>query len=149
MAFTILIFLLSRDPVKSIFNYPPAIIERATKLGLVDDSNRPRGTVFYIKKISVLIIFGLVLGFLMRYVNDCETFWEGAITAYLLWCVVDWFDALVIDCIWFCHDPHFVIKGTEDMTEDYHDYWFHIKGSLIGMMLAIPAALIAGVIVIL
>lgn len=35
------------------------------------------------------------------------------------------------------------------MTEDYHDYWFHIKGSLIGMMLAIPAALIAGVIVIL
>ena len=35
------------------------------------------------------------------------------------------------------------------MTEDYHDYWFHIKGSLIGMMLVIPAALIAGVIVIL
>lgn len=35
------------------------------------------------------------------------------------------------------------------MTEDYHDYWFHIKGSLIGMMQAIPAALIAGVIVIL
>lgn len=35
------------------------------------------------------------------------------------------------------------------MTEDYHDYWFHIKGSLIGMVLAIPAALIAGVIVIL
>lgn len=35
------------------------------------------------------------------------------------------------------------------MTEDYHDYWFHIKGSLIGMILAIPAALIAGVIVIL
>lgn len=35
------------------------------------------------------------------------------------------------------------------MTEDYHDYWFHIKGSLIGMVLAIPTALIAGVIVIL
>lgn len=40
-------------------------------------------------------------------------------------------------------------KGTEDMTKDYHDYWFHIKGSLIGMVLAIPSALIAGLIVIL
>ena len=30
------------------------------------------------------------------------------------------------------------------MTKDYHDYRFHIKGSLIGMVLAIPAALIAG-----
>lgn len=35
------------------------------------------------------------------------------------------------------------------MTEDYHDYWFHIKGSLLGMVLAIPAALVAGLIVIL
>ena len=42
-----------------------------------------------------------------------------------------------------------MIKGTEDMTEAYHDYWFHIKGSLLGMVLAIPAALVAGLIVIL
>lgn len=74
---------------------------------------------------------------------------ELSLTAYALWCVVDWFDAIVLDCLWFCHDRHFVIKGTEDMVKDYHDYWFHIKGSLIGMVLAIPAALIAGLIVIL
>jgi hypothetical protein len=35
------------------------------------------------------------------------------------------------------------------MTAAYHDYWFHIKGALIGMVLAVPAVLIAGVIVIL
>ena len=29
------------------------------------------------------------------------------------------------------------------------EYWFHIKGGFIGMLLAIPAALVAGVIVIL
>ena len=69
--------------------------------------------------------------------------------AYALWNVVNWFDAIVLDCLWFCHDKHFVIKGTEDMTKDYHDYWFHIKGSLLGMVLAIPSALIAGLIVIL
>ena len=39
-----------------------------------------------------------------------------------------------------------MIPGTEDMVSAYHDYWFHIKGGLIGMVLAIPAALVAGVI---
>ena len=145
--FTVFVFLMSRDPVKSIFNYPPAIIERCKNLGLVNDSNRPGGVAFYVKKIFALVVFGILLGLLVRYVNGCNTFWSGALTAYALWCVVNWFDALVLDCIWFCNDPHFVIKGTEDMTAAYHDYWFHIKGALIGMLLAIPAALIAGLVV--
>ena len=63
--------------------------------------------------------------------------------------MVNWFDALVLDCLWFCHDRHFVIKWTEDMVREFHDYRFHIKGALIGMVLAIPAALIAGIVVIL
>jgi hypothetical protein len=41
--FSLLVFLMSRDPVKTVFNYPPAIIERCRQLGLVDDSNRPVG----------------------------------------------------------------------------------------------------------
>ena len=147
--FTLFVFLMSRNPIKSIFNYPPAIIERCDKLGLVNASNKPGGAVFYAKKILAMALFGVLLGLLVRYVNRCTTFWCGALTAYALWCVVDWFDAFVLDCIWFCHDPHFMIPGTEDMVTDYHDYLFHIKGGVIGMLLAIPAALVAGIIVIL
>ena len=147
--FSLFVFLMSRDPVKTIFNYPPAIIERCKQLELVDEGNRPGGTGFYAKKIAALLVFGVLLGLLVRYVNGCTSFLSGALTAYAIWCVVNWFDAIVLDCIWFCHDPHFVIDGTEDMTRDYHDYWFHIKGALIGMVLAIPAALIAGLVVIL
>ena len=40
--FTLFVFIMSRNPIKSIFNYPPAIIERCDQLGLVDASNRPR-----------------------------------------------------------------------------------------------------------
>ncbi len=149
VAFTVFVFIMSRNPVKSLFNYPPAIIERCKTLGLVDEGNKPGGAVFYAKKITALVLFGVVLGFLVSYVNGCTTYWSGVLTAYALWCVVNWFDALVLDCIWFCHDKHFVISGTEDMVDAYHDYWFHIKGALIGMVLAIPAALIAGIIVIL
>ena len=148
-AFTLMVFLMSRNPIKQIFNYPPAIIERCKSLGLVDDSNRPGGPVFYAKKLVALLAFGVLLGILVRYVNGCTTFWGGALTAYSLWCVVNWFDAFVLDCLWFCHDKYFVIPGTEDMVAAYHDYWFHIKGGLIGMVLAIPSALIAGLIVIL
>jgi len=148
-AFAIFVFIMSRDPVKMIFNYPPEIVERCKKLGLVDESNRPGGLVYYVKKIAALILFGVLLGLLVSYVNGCDTFWEGALTAYALFCVVNWFDVIVLDCVWFCHDEHFVIPGTEDMTEDYQDYWFHIEGGLIGMLLGIPAALIAGVVTVL
>ena len=37
--FTLFVFLMSRDPVKTIFNYPPAIIERCKQLGLVNAGN--------------------------------------------------------------------------------------------------------------
>jgi hypothetical protein len=145
--FTMFVFLMSRNPIKTVFNYPPAIIERCDKLGLVDASNKPGGATFYAKKIVALVLFGILLGLLVRYVNGCTTYWSGVLTAYALWCVVNWFDAIVLDCIWFCHDRHFIIPGTEDMTADYHDYWFHIKGALIGMVLAIPAVAIAGLVV--
>ena len=76
-AFALFVFLMSRDPVKTIFNYPPAIIERCKSLGLVDDSNRPGGPGFYAKKIVALIIFGVLLGLLVKYVNGCTTFWAA------------------------------------------------------------------------
>lgn len=145
--FTLCVFLMSRDPVKVVFNYPPAIIERCDKLGLVDAGNRPGGTAFYVKKVVAMLLFGVLLGLLVRYVNGSTTFWCGTLTAYALWVVVNWFDALVLDCIWFCHDRHYVIPGTEDMVKEYHNYWFHIKGALIGMLLGIPAALVAGLMV--
>ena len=129
--FTFFVFLMSRDPVKTIFNYPPAIIDRCRSLGLVDDSNRPGGAVFYVKKVTAMIVFGALLGLLVRYVNGCTTFWCGCLTAYALWVVVNWWDAIVMDCLWFCHD-----------------YWFHIRGALIGMLLGVPAALAAGLITI-
>ena len=52
---------------------------------------------------------------MLRYINGYTTFLEGFGYGFLLWTVVNLFDAVVLDIIWFCHDPQFVIKGTEDM----------------------------------
>ena len=59
--FTLFVFLMSRDPVKTIFNYPPAIVERCKALGLVDDSNRPGGPGFYAKKVVAIVLFGVLV----------------------------------------------------------------------------------------
>lgn len=87
--FTLFVFLMSRNPIKSIFNYPPAIIERCHRMGLVDKSNRPGGAAFYAKKIIAMVVFGVLLGLLVRYVNGCGTYLCGALTAYALWVVVN------------------------------------------------------------
>ena len=65
--FTFFVFLMSRNPIKTIFNYPPAIIERCDQLGLVDASNKPGGVGFYVKKCCAMAIFGVLLGLLVRY----------------------------------------------------------------------------------
>ena len=58
----------------------------------------------------------MVLVVILRIFNGADTFLSGFVTSFLLWLVVDWYDALVIDCLWFCHSKRFVISGTEDMT---------------------------------
>ena len=40
-----------------------------------------------------------------------------------------------------------MFKGTEDMVVDYHDYWFHFKGFLIGEVLALVVCAVAGIVV--
>ncbi len=56
---------------------------------------------------------------------------------------------LVNDCLWYCHDKRCVIPGTEDMTDAYHDYMFHIKGSCVGMLIGLLSCLIVAVIAVL
>ena len=56
-------------------------------------------------------------------------------------------EALVIDSLWFCHGRWRVIPGTEDMTEAYHDYAFHWKWFLLGLVSSLALAAITGGIV--
>ena len=94
---------------------------------------------------SILII--AIISLILRYVNGYTTFIEGFGYGFLLWTIVNIYDAVVMDIIWFCHDPYFVFKGTEDMVDEYHNYWFHIKGSLIGEVLALVICAIVGLVI--
>ena len=54
---------------------------------------------------------------------------------------------IILDIIWFCHDKRFIIKGTEDMIKEYNNYLFHIKGFLIGEILAGFICFLSGLII--
>lgn len=59
-----------------------------------------------------------------------ETFIESFRYGFLLWTIVNLYDVIVLDIIWFCHDKYFVFKGTEDMVSDIIITFFILKVSL-------------------
>lgn len=84
----------------------------------------------------------------MLKVNHVTTFLQGFGYTFIIWLSITWFDALILDCVWFCHSSKMRIPGTEDMKE-YHDYLFHIKTSFVGTLIGIPACAIVGLLVML
>ena len=146
LAFTLMVYVLSREPIKTLYNYPPKIQERVMALeeyrGQIPTQENKVAA-----KCGASLLFVVVLSLIMRYINGYTTFLQAFCGGFVLWTIVNLFDAVVLDIIWFCHDPYFVFKGTEDMVEEYHNYWFHIKGFFIGEALALVVCALAGLVV--
>ncbi len=146
LLFTLMVRLMSREPIRTLYNYPPRIQARVRSLDEYRD-RIPTQKNRIAAKACASILFVIVLSLLLRYVNGYRRFAEAFGYGFLLWTIVNLYDAVVLDILWFCHDPHFVIKGTEDMVRDYHDYWFHIRGFFVGEALALAVCALAGLVV--
>lgn len=147
LLFTILVLVLRKNVNFAALNYPPKIVERLIKLGKIkEETPLPLGKRL-LKKLPILIIYAAGFTGLLYFVNGCRTFLEGFLTCFVIMSIWDWYDTFFLDCVLFCHTKLFVLDGTEDMTSDYHDYMFHIKGSLRGMILVILGSLMIGSII--
>ena len=144
--FTLMVFIMSRKPINTLYNYPPKIQERVKSLNEYKDKV-PKTRNKVAAKLIASVLFLIIIALILRFINGYTTFLESFKYGFLLWTVVNLYDALVLDIIWFCHDPHFVLKGTEDMKDEYHNYWFHIKGFFIGEVLALVICSLAGLLV--
>ena len=144
--FTIAVYAMSRDPIKTLYNYPPKIQERVKSLEEYKDKI-PTQENKLVAKLCACVIFLGIICVILRYINGYTTFLESFKYGFILWTVVNLYDAIVLDIIWFCHDKHFVFKGTEDMVKEYHNYWFHIKGFFIGELLALIICTVAGLMI--
>ena len=144
--FTLMVYFISKEPINSLYNYPPKIQERVKSLK--EYKNKiPTNENKITTKLFACLIFIIILCVVLRYFNEYKTFLDSFKYGFLLWTIVNLWDVIVLDIIWFCHDKRFVFKGTEDMIDEYHNYWFHIKGFFIGETLALIVCTISGLII--
>ena len=129
-----------------ISDYPPKIQERVEQLGLMPDKKEMKRKCRRNDLLGTLVMFVLFI-IPIFVINGERSFWPAFWQSYIFFNAISWTDAIFIDCCWFCHSKKFwMIKGTEDMTDAYKDYWFHLKFAVIGIVgLAIPAAMIGGI----
>ena len=142
--FTLIVIPMDlKDPLAVIGDYPPAIRKRCEELGIVEKREQRLSGKDLIRKVAAVIVLVVLAVLVMIKINHADTFIQGFGYSYVIWLAITWFDALVIDCGWFCHSKRMRIPGTEDMKE-YHDYLFHIKESAIGSLIGLPACAIVG-----
>lgn len=146
LAFTLAVYLISRDPLKELYNYPPAIWERVSSMDEYKGRIPTRKNKLIVK-LPACVLFIAVISLILRFINGYTTFLKAFGYGFLLWTIVNLWDLIVLDILWFCHDKRFVIPGTEDMVRDYRDYRFHVRGFLIGEALALIVCAAAGLIV--
>lgn len=95
---------------------------------------------------SAFIIAGALLIF---YLNGQRTFWKAFSDMFIIMMSITWYDAIVVDCIWFCHSLKVIIEGTKDMVKEYRNYKFHIMESLKGSLMSLVVALLTACCVVL
>jgi len=98
-------------------------------------------------KLLVAIIIIILVSLILKYVNGYTTFKERFLYSLLIWTIINIYDVMVMDIIWFCHSPKFIFKGTEDIKKEYKNYYYHIKQGLIGQIIGIIICFIIGLII--
>jgi len=127
-------------------DYPPVVTDKLRELHVVSDKP-PAKKSDAIRKITAIIIYAVLFALILRFVNGITTFLKAAVTAYLLWLVVDWYDFLVVDVLLAPFDKFY--KMAEVSPFDKSAVLFHFKGSLRGMLIGLVFAPVVGLIVML
>ena len=111
--FTLIVVPMAlRDPIGMIGDYPPAIKERCEELGLIEKRKRQLSKKELIRKAIGVIVLVILAAFIMIKVNHANTFLQGFGWTYIIWLAITWYDALILDCGWFCHSKRMRMPGT-------------------------------------
>ena len=124
LLFTILIVPLTlKNPLTSVGDYPPAIREKCIELGLIEKREQRFTRADIIRKGTALLVFVFVFAFILKQFNGADTFWKGFRDSYLIWLIIDWYDALILDCLWFCHSKK--VRRIQGLSFSYQTvlYW--------------------------
>lgn len=129
--------------LRCLYFYPKAYIEEAHRRGIADkEAVMKRGRRFMIPFCIIIFTAPILIISLWNRVTDFKT---AYLQAALFLVIVNWFDALVIDCLWVRHSRIWIIRGMEGVP--YVKPWkdILIKRSLATAMYLILALAAAGI----
>ena len=127
-------------------DYPPVVTEKLRNLNIVGEKP-PAKKKDIIRKAAAILIYAILFALVLRFANGITTFSGAAVTAYLLWLVVDWYDFLVVDILLAPFDKFYQMAKVSPVEK--LAVWFHFKGSVRGMILGLIFAPVVGLIVML
>ena len=87
IVFTVMVYIISREPIKTLYNYPPRIQERVKILNEYKNLIPSRENKI-VTKIFASIIFLIIICVILRYINGYKTFLESFGYKFLLWTVL-------------------------------------------------------------
>ena len=146
LIFSLMVYIMSKNPIATLYNYPPRIQEKIKSMKEYKDKI-PTTQNKVVAKSFVAVMIIIIVSLILRYVNGYTTFKEGFLYSLLIWTVVNIYDVVVMDILWFCQSPKFIFKGTEDIIKEYKNYWFHIKEGLIGQIIGTIICLAIGLVI--
>ena len=143
--FTLALELVAANRREVFLNdYPPVVTEQLRKLNLVAEKP-PAKKSDILRKLIALIVFSVLFALVLRYLNGITTFSGAALTAYLLWLVVDWYDFLIVDIAMAPFDKFYKLAKVSPVEPSAVK--FHFIASLRGMVLGLLFAPLVGFIV--
>lgn len=144
--FTTAVYIMSRNPIATLYNYPPKIVEKVKNMDIYKDKIPTKKNQIFAKSLASFIII-IIVSLIMKYINNYDNFIETFLNSYFIWTIINIYDVLVLDILWFCRSKKFVFEGTEDIINEYKNYWFHIKGGIIGQFIGLVLCILIGFVV--
>jgi hypothetical protein len=112
-----------RGPVGGLFFYPQAMIDRVKALGMISEEEFRKRKRF---AFTLLIAWMLVIpGIMILRINGARSWWDCCWQFYALFLGAEFFDWLFIDTVWVALSDWWLIPGTEDLNDTWHNV--HVK----------------------
>ena len=141
--FTLHIVLEMKNPIKGIMSYPPAIRKRVESLPQYQGTIGAEKREHMAKKLVSVFVFAVLFA-VVCWFSGANTFTSAFLHSFGLFAVVNLWDLLVLDLLWFCHSKRVRLPGTEDMVKEYTSPWHHVLGFGMGLAIGAVVSLLAG-----
>ena len=142
--FTLIILIPQyKNPITQIMSYPVSIRRRVETLPEYKDIIGNIKNKNIAKKIIGAFIIAIVLS-IISYLTGNETFLRVFANTFTVFLIINLYDLIILDIIIFCHSKKLMIKGTEDMAEEYKNPKHHIIGFIKGIGIGLIISLLSG-----